>query len=97
MKSKFKLGGNAAVSAGPVGREVEASTDLQLKGGILAYSRSRGLFAGVKLEGAVISPNRKGNLGLYEKDLSVREILMENKAGPTKAGKRLIKSLTSYR
>ena len=65
LKSKFKLGADAAVSAGPVGRDAEASTDAQLKGGILSYSRSRGLFAGIKLEGSALVLHKDGNKILY--------------------------------
>ena len=59
-------------------RNAEASTDIQLKGGILSYSRSRGLFAGAKLEGAVIAQHWDGNEKLYGEKLSAREILLEN-------------------
>jgi len=96
LQSQFKLGGDAAISAGPVGRNAEASTDAQLKGGILSYSRSRGLFVGAKLEGAVISFNSEGSDELYGKSLTAREILMENKVKTPSSGDRLIKSLNKY-
>ena len=58
LSSKFKLGANGAVAAGPVGRDAEASTDWKMKAEVLTYSRTRGLFAGLTLDGAVISPMR---------------------------------------
>ena len=73
LQGKFKLGADAAVAAGPVGRSAEAATDVQLKGGILSYSRSRGLFAGIKLEGAVITEHWDGDEELYGKKLPARE------------------------
>jgi len=66
IEGKFKLGADAAVAAGPVGSGRRgASVDIQLKGGILSYSRSRGLFAGAKLEGAVISEQWEANETIY--------------------------------
>ncbi len=96
LRSKFKLGGDASVSAGPVGREAAAATDLQLKGGILSYSRSRGAFIGVKLEGAVISPNSEANSILYKGEVSSRNILVENKVKPTESASRLMGDLKKY-
>lgn len=66
MEDKFELGGEASVAAGPVGREAAASTNLTLDAGILSYSRSKGLFAGVALKGAVINPDNDLNEVVYE-------------------------------
>ncbi len=66
MEDKFELGGEAGVAAGPVGREAAASTNITLDAGILSYSRSRGLFAGVALKGAVINPDNDLNEAIYE-------------------------------
>jgi len=66
MEDKFELGGEAGVAAGPVGREAAASTNITLDAGILSYSRSRGLFAGVALKGAVINPDNDLNEAVYE-------------------------------
>lgn len=96
LQGKFKLGGDASVAAGPVGRAAEAGTDIQLKGGILSYSRSRGLFAGAKLEGAVITENNDGNEGIYGKDLSAREIMLENKVEMPKSADKLLSVLKQY-
>lgn len=96
LQGKFKLGADASVAAGPVGRAAEASTDVQLKGGILSYSRSRGLFAGVKLEGAVLAQHWDGDKELYGKSLSAREILLENKAKMPKSADQVLKVLNKY-
>ena len=75
-KGKFTLGADAAVAAGPVGRNVSASTDIQLKAEIYSYSRSRGLFAGLALDGAVISIDDDANARFYgKKEVSATEIL----------------------
>ena len=97
LDGKFKLGADASVAGGPVGRAAEASTDIQLKGGILSYSRSRGLFAGVKLEGAVIAQHWDGDKELYGKSLSAREILLENKANVPDSARELLKVLNKYK
>lgn len=97
LQGKFKLGADAAVSAGPVGRNAEAATDIQFKGGILAYSRSRGLFAGIRLDGDVIAQDWEANAVLYRKRLSAREILLERKTGMPKSAGRLLKILNKYR
>lgn len=96
LQSKCKLGADAAVSAGPIGRDVEASSDLQLKGGILSYSRSRGAFIGVKLEGAVVAFNEEANASLYGTKISSRDILINKKAKQPKYADRLIKDLQKY-
>ncbi|MBU1148139.1 MAG: lipid-binding SYLF domain-containing protein [Candidatus Omnitrophica bacterium] len=93
LQGKFKLGADAAVAAGPVGREAHASTDVHLKGGILAYSRSRGLFIGIKLEGAVIKEHLDGNETLYGESLSAEEILIENKGAMPKSANGILKAL----
>jgi lipid-binding SYLF domain-containing protein len=65
LKDKFELGGEGSVAAGPVGRSASASTDVLLKAGIISYSRSKGLFAGLELKGTVISPDNDDNLAVY--------------------------------
>lgn len=96
LQGKCKLGVDADIAAGPVGRSAEASTDIQFKGGILSYSRTRGLFAGAKLEGAVITQHWDGDNELYGKKLSAREILIENKAGMPKSANEVLKVLGKY-
>ncbi len=75
LKSEFTLGADASVAAGPVGRTGEASTDLRMQAEILSYSRTRGLFAGVALEGAVVKQDKDGNRAVYGEDVSPRELL----------------------
>ena len=96
LQGKFKLGADADVAAGPVGRTAEVSTDIQLKGGILSYSRSRGLFIGIKLQGDVITQHCDGDKELYGKSLSAREILLEGKAPMPKSADRALKILNKY-
>jgi len=97
LEGKFKLGADAAVSAGPVGRNAEAAVDIQLKGGILSYSRSRGLFAGVKLAGDVVAQHWEANSGLYGKKLSAKEILVKNKAPMPQAAAGVLEILNKYK
>lgn len=68
VKGKFTLGADAAIAAGPVGRQAGASTDVQLKAEIYSYSRSRGLFAGVSLEGAALQIDDKSNVAFYGRE-----------------------------
>ncbi|MFA5146992.1 MAG: lipid-binding SYLF domain-containing protein [Candidatus Omnitrophota bacterium] len=97
LQGKFKLGADASVAGGPVGRAAEASTDAQLKGGILSYSRSRGLFAGVKLEGAALAQHWDGNKEMYGKSLSAQEILIGKKAQMPKSADRVLAVLNKYK
>jgi lipid-binding SYLF domain-containing protein len=94
---KFTLGANASVAAGPVGRQAAAETDAALKAEIYSYSRSRGLFAGVSMEGAVLSIDHKSNENYYGKPgITAEEILAGRNAGePASAGK-FIQLLTNY-
>ncbi len=75
MKDKFTFGGDASVMAGPVGRSGNAETDAAMKAEILAYSRSRGVFAGVSLEGATMRSDNDDNAKIYGKPVTMREIL----------------------
>ena len=67
LEDKFEIGGEGSIAAGPVGRAASASTDLQLRAAILSYSRSKGLFAGLELKGAVVNPDNKLNEAIYGK------------------------------
>jgi len=75
LSSKFKIGGEAAAAAGPVGRDSTAMTDAQLHAEILTYSRSRGVFGGLDLAGDVVTEDGEANRELYGKDISNKEIL----------------------
>ena len=76
IKSEFTLGADASVAAGPVGRTGEAGTDLRMRAEILSYSRTRGLFAGLSLEGAVVKQDKDGNRSVYGEDVNPRELLL---------------------
>lgn len=76
IKSQFTLGADASVAAGPLGRTGEADTDLRMRAEILSYSRTRGLFAGLSLEGAVVKQDKDGNRTLYGEDVNPRELLL---------------------
>jgi SH3 domain-containing YSC84-like protein 1 len=80
LKNKFEVGAGAAAAAGPVGRNATLSTDIQLNTKILSYSRSKGLFAGLELKGAVITQDKSTNEVIYEQKISAREILIDGKA-----------------
>src|SRR6202451_285495 len=69
LSDKFKLGGDASVAAGPIGRDLSAQTDAMMKAEMLSYSRSRGLFAGISLEGATLRPDGDSNHELYGRDV----------------------------
>jgi len=96
LQGKFKLGADADVAAGPVGRSAQAATDIQLKGGILSYSRNRGLFIGINLAGTVITQHWDGDEGLYGKKLSAREILLDNKSRMPKSADKILNILKKY-
>src|SRR5262245_32721642 len=76
LKGKVKLGADASATAGPVGRKAEVGTDVLLRSGIFAYSRSRGLFAGVSLDGSVVSIDGSANSRVYGKEVSGEQILL---------------------
>ncbi len=80
LQDKFEIGAGAAASAGPVGRNTHVSTDILLKSSIVSYSRSRGLFAGLELKGAVITQDNGANRDIYDRDISAREIIVDGKA-----------------
>jgi len=77
LGNKFKIGADAGVAAGPLGRDAEASTDIQLRAQILSYSRARGLFAGATLKGSAITSDGNANRDFYGRRLSTRQIVYE--------------------
>jgi lipid-binding SYLF domain-containing protein len=85
LSDKFKLGADASVAAGPVGRSAAAGTDLKLDAEILSYSRSKGLFAGVSLNGAVVQADKSGDEAMYGHDVNRHEILSGKVAVPESA------------
>jgi SH3 domain-containing YSC84-like protein 1 len=95
LSSKFTLGGDASVAAGPVGRTSSAETDAQLHAELLTYSRTRGLFAGVSLQGATLRPDDDANRDMYGKEMSNKDVVRGNvKPSPTAA--RLIAELNKH-
>lgn len=84
LEDKFTIGGNASVTAGPVGRSADAATNAQMGGKILAYSRAQGLFAGASLEGAKLHSDNDDNAALYGESVKLREVL-DGKAATTPA------------
>jgi lipid-binding SYLF domain-containing protein len=78
LKSKFTLGADASIAAGPVGRNAEAGTDLRMRAEILSYSRSRGIFAGISLEGASLRQDTGANQILYGSHVNPRSILLNS-------------------
>ena len=94
LESKFTLGGKVGVAAGPVGRTAEMDTDLKLDAEIYSYARSKGLFAGISLEGARLAPDEKSIASFYGEPVSARALLFEHKAPRVPpSAQKLIESL----
>jgi lipid-binding SYLF domain-containing protein len=96
LQSHSKLGADASVAGGPVGRTAEGATDLQLQAEILTYSRSRGLFAGLSLEGQVVKQDNDGNERLYGRKVDAKDILFKSTVGVPAAAQPLDAVLTKY-
>ena len=90
LSSKVKLGGNASAAAGPKGRNVEASTDASLRAEILSYSRSRGLFAGVSLEGTSLRPDDDASEQVYGRKVTARHIVTGKRITVPASGRHLV-------
>src|SRR5260221_1349940 len=95
LASKVKLGGDASVAAGPVGRDSSAESDVTLRAEILSYSRARGLFAGVSLEGSTIRPDNGDNTRVDGRKLAARDIVLSGKIAPPPAAQPLILTLNT--
>jgi len=93
LTSQVKLGGDMAAAAGPKGRNAAASTDVSLRAEILAYSRSRGLFAGISLEGSTLRPDNDGNERLYGKGTTAMDIVINSAVRPPASAKLLLATL----
>ena len=93
MSSKVKLGADASAAAGPVGRNATAETDVVLKAEILSYSRAKGLFAGISLEGSTLRSDDGGNKSLYGREITAKEIVREGKVHAPAAAGRLLATL----
>jgi len=95
LAGKVKLGGDASVAAGPVGRNASAETDVTLRSEILSYSRSRGLFAGISLEGSTIRPDNKANEQIYGKRLEAKHIVLSDQVRVPAAAEQLVSTLNN--
>jgi lipid-binding SYLF domain-containing protein len=93
LSSKVKLGGDVAAAAGPKGRSAAASTDVTMRAEILSYSRSRGLFAGISLEGSTLRPDNDGNERLYTKGTTAKDIVIHSAIHPPASAKLLLDTL----
>ena len=93
LSSKVKLGGDASAAAGPVGRTASASTDVTMRAEILSYSRARGLFAGISLEGSTLRPDNGANKNLYGKEVSASDIVFKKAVPVPDSAKTLLATL----
>jgi SH3 domain-containing YSC84-like protein 1 len=93
LSSKVKLGADASAAAGPKGRTAEGATDIVMDAEILSYSRNKGLFAGISLEGSTLRSDGSANEKLYGKKLSAKEIIVERKAGVPACARALVSLL----
>jgi len=95
LSSKVKLGADASVAAGPVGRTASAETDATLRADILSYSRARGAFVGVALEGSTIRPDNGANKQIYGQEVRAREIVLNGHVAIPLAAQRMVSTLDS--
>jgi len=93
LSSKVKLGVDASAAAGPKGRDASADTDAYLRAEILSYSRSRGLFAGVSLEGSTLRPDDDASADVYGRKITAKEIVLEHKVAVPASGRELVRIL----
>ena len=96
LNSKVKLGADASAAAGPKGRDAQADTDVTLRAEVLTYSRARGLFAGISLEGSTLRPDNDANKRIYGKKLDAKDIALHNAVPVPPAAKLLIETLTQH-
>lgn len=96
LSSKVKLGGDASVAAGPLGRDAAAATDAWMKAEILSYSRSRGVFAGVSLEGSTIRPDDDASADVYGHPMKASEIVRGEHTGVPATGRHLVNVLEKH-
>jgi lipid-binding SYLF domain-containing protein len=93
LSSKVKLGGDASIAAGPVGRDASADTDAFMRAEILSYSRTRGVFVGVSLEGSTLRPDDDATADVYGQKLTAREIVIEGRVSVPPSGRHLVRVL----
>ena len=95
LSSKVKLGADASAAAGPKGRTAEGATDVVMNAEILSYSRNKGLFAGISLEGSTLRSDGSANEKLYGRKLSAKEIIVEHRVGVPASAHQLVSLLQS--
>ena len=93
LSSKVKIGADASAAAGPKGRDASANTDAYMRAEILSYSRSRGLFAGISLEGSTLRPDDDATADVYGRKITAREIVMGHKIAVPESGRHLVRVL----
>jgi lipid-binding SYLF domain-containing protein len=93
LASKVKLGADASVAAGPVGRDLSAETDATLRADILSYSRARGVFAGIALEGSTIRPDGSANEQIYGRKLAAKQIVRSGQVAIPEPAQQLVSTL----
>jgi lipid-binding SYLF domain-containing protein len=96
LASKVKLGGDASVAAGPVGRNASAETDVTMRAEMLTYSRARGIFAGISLAGSTVRPDNDANERIYGKKVSARDIVLHGAVRPTADASLLLSTLKAH-
>lgn len=96
LEDKFTLGADASVAAGPVGRTAAADTDAEMTAKVLSYSRSKGVFAGIALDGAVLKPSSEDNEALYGRAISPKELLMDSHVSAPASARPLLALLEKY-
>jgi lipid-binding SYLF domain-containing protein len=96
LSSKVKLGGDASVAAGPVGRDAAANTDAYMRAEILSYSRARGLFAGISLEGSTLRPDDDATADVYGRKLTAKEIVLGGGIQTPESGRHLVEVLQKH-
>lgn len=95
LSSKVKLGADASAAAGPKGRDASAASDVTLRAEILSYSRARGVFAGVSLEGSTLRPDGSANKSLYGKEISAEDIVLKSAVPAPACANQLLKTLNT--
>ncbi len=96
LESKVKLGGDASAAAGPVGRDAEAATDVTLRAEVLTYSRARGLFAGLSLEGSTLRPDNDANGRIYGTNASAKDIALRGAVPIPPSARTMIETLNQH-
>ncbi|MFZ3201932.1 MAG: lipid-binding SYLF domain-containing protein [Candidatus Acidiferrales bacterium] len=96
LSSKVKLGGDASAAAGPVGRDTEADTDVALRAEVLTYSRARGLFAGISLEGSTLRPDNDANERIYGRKINSKDVALHGAVPIPRSARLLIGTLNQH-